>query len=159
MQKLVKKNLVNHLDFENTGKVEGCEACLSGNQCKNRFSLGETVTTVMTLELVHSDLCGKWVKHLRKRRVLLTLLNDKSHYSWVYIPSQDKDQVFECFKKWQMKGENYMQTSKRVKTPWTSNGGELISKSFQAHLKTCGISHELMICKTQEQNGAADRLK
>ena len=53
MKKLVKKELVNHLDCTTTGKV--CEVKV---QSKNSFNLIETVTT-MPLELVYSDVCGK----------------------------------------------------------------------------------------------------
>ena len=58
MQKLVKRNLVNHLDCDTTGKVGVCKACLGEKQSKNSFSLSETAIT-MPLELVHSDVCGK----------------------------------------------------------------------------------------------------
>ena len=70
------------------------------------------------------------------------------------VPSQD--QVFECFKEWQAEVENY--TGQRVKTLRTDNGGEFTSKSFTAHLKACGIRHELTVPKTPEQNGVAERL-
>ena len=42
-----------------------------------------------------------------------------------------------------------------MKTLRTDNGGEFTSNSFQAHLKACGIRHELTIPKTPEQNGVA----
>ena len=75
--------------------------------------------------------------------------------TWVY-PLKTKDQVFEFFKQWQAEVENF--TGQRVKTLRTDNGGEFTSKSFQAHLKACGIRHELTIPKTPEQNGVAERL-
>ena len=74
---------------------------------------------------------------------------------WVY-PLKTKDQVFECFKEWQTEVENF--TGKKVKILRTDNGGEFTSNSFQAHLKSCGVRHELTIPKTPEQNGAAERL-
>ena len=85
----------------------------------------------------------------------LTLLDDKTHYTWVYS-LKTKDQVFECFKEWQAEVENF--TSRKVKVLRTDNGGEFISKASKAHLKACEIRHELTIPKTPEQNGAAERL-
>ena len=41
-----------------------------------------------------------------------------------------------------------------MKTLRTDNGGEFTSKIFEAHLKACGIRHELTTPKTPEQNGA-----
>ena len=52
--------------------------------------------------------------------------------------------------------ENFI--GKRVKVLRTDNGGEFTSKAFEAHLKACGIRHELTIPKTPEQNGVADQL-
>ena len=84
----------------------------------------------------------------------LTLLDDKTHYTWVH-PLKSKDQVFDKFKEWQAFVENH--SGRKVKTFRTDNG-EYLSREFQAHLKTCGIRHERTIPKTPEQNGAAERL-
>ena len=132
MQKLVKKELVDQLDYQASGEIGVCEACIGGKQCKNSFNLSKTATS-MPLELVHSDVCGKMgQKSLGGAEYFLTLLDDKTHYAWVY-PLKTKDQVFECFKEWQAEVENY--TGQRVKTLRTDNGGEFTSKSFTAHLK------------------------
>ena len=112
--------------------------------------------TSKPLELVHSDVCGKMgQKSIGGAEYFLTLLDDKTHYAWQY-PLKTKDQVFERFKEWQAEVENF--TGEKVKTLRTDNGGEFTSKRFQAHLKACGIKHELTIPKTPEQNGVAERL-
>ena len=155
MQKLARKELVNHLDYNTSGEIGFCEACTGGKQCKNTFKSSETETS-MPLELVHSDLCGKMgQKSLGGAEYFLTLLDDKTRYTWVY-PLKTKDQAFDCFKEWQAEVEN--RTGRRVKILRTDNGGEYTSRKFQDHLKTCGIRHELTIPKTPEQNGAAERL-
>lgn len=155
MQKLVKKQLVSQLDYDTSGEIGVCEACIGGKQCKNSFKSSKTVTS-MPLELVHSDVCGKMGhKSIGGAEYFLTLLDDKTHYTWVY-PLKTKDQVFDRFKEWQAEVENF--TGQRVKTLRTDNGGEFTSNSFQAHLKACGIRHELTIPKTPEQNGVAERL-
>ena len=155
MQKLVREGLVNQLDYTMSGGIGVCEACIGGKQCKNSFKPSKTVTS-KPLELVHSDVCGKMgQKSLGGAEYFLTLLDDKTHHAWVY-PLKTKDQVFEFFKQWQAEVENF--TGQRVKTLRTDNGGEFTSKSFQAHLKACGIRHELTIPKTPEQNGVAERL-
>ena len=74
---------------------------------------------------------------------------------WVY-PLKTKDQVFERFKEWQAEVETF--TGKKVKALRSDNGGEYTSNAFQAHLKSCGVQHELTIPKTPEQNGVAERL-
>ena len=55
--------------------------------------------TLMPLELVHSDMCGKMgQKSLGGAEYFLTLLDDKTHYTWVY-PLKTKDEVFQRFKR------------------------------------------------------------
>ena len=84
----------------------------------------------------------------------LTLLDDKTHYMWVY-PLKTKDEVFQRIKEWQAEVEN--STGRKLKTPRTDNGGEYVSNALEDHLKTCGIRYELTIPKTPEQNGAVER--
>ena len=119
------------------------------------FQQSKTVT-LMPLELVHSDVCGKMdQKSLGGAEYFLTLLDDKTHHAWVY-PLRMKDEVFQRFREWQAEVENF--SGRKVKTLRTDNGGEFTSNNFQAHLKACGIWHELTIPKTPEQNGVAERL-
>ena len=82
----------------------------------------------------------------------LTLLDDKTHYAWVY-PLKTKDEVFLRIKEWQAEVEN--STGRKLKTLRTDNGGEYVFNALEDHLKACGIRHELTIPKTPEQNGAA----
>ena len=93
MKKLVKKDLVSQLDCDMSGGIGICKACIGGKQCKNSFKQSDT-TTLMPLELVHSDVCGKMGhKSLGGAEYFLTLLDDKTHYIWVYpwvYPSRPK---------------------------------------------------------------------
>ena len=73
-----------------------------------------------------------------------------------YTLLKTKDEVCQCFKEWQAEVEN--SRGRRVKILRTDNGGEYVSHALEAHLKTCGVRHELTILKTPEQNGAAERL-
>ena len=155
MKRLADKDLVNQLDYDMSGEVGVCEACIGGKQCKNGFKSSQTVTSV-PLELVHSDVCGKMgQKSLGGAEYFLTFVDDYTHYTWVY-PLKTKDQAFEMFKEWHAEVEKFK--GLRVKTLRTDNGGEFTSKRFQAHLKSCGVRHELTIPKTPEQNGVAERL-
>ena len=62
----------------------------------------------------------------------LTLMDDKTHYTWVY-PFKTKNEVYDKFRKW--KAEVKTRTGKRFQILRTDNGGEYTSKQFQAHLK------------------------
>ena len=45
-------------------------------------------------------------KSLGGAEYFLTLLDNKTHYVWVY-PLKTKDQVFECIMEWQAEVENF----------------------------------------------------
>ena len=113
IQKVVKKGMVNKLDYDTSCEIGIGEACIGGKQCKNSFMSSKTKTSV-PLELVHSDVCGKiGHKSLGGAEYFLTFLDDKTQYTWVY-PLKTKDQVFEHFMEWQEEVENF--TSWKVKT-------------------------------------------
>ena len=93
MRKLVREELVDHLDYSTSEEIGICEARIGGKQCKSAFDQSKRVT-LMPLELVHSDVCGKMgQKSLGGAEYFLTLLDDKTHYTWVY-PLKTKDKVF-----------------------------------------------------------------
>ena len=58
MKKLVRKELVNRLDYDSSREVGFCEACIGGKQHNNSFKPSKTETS-MPLELMHSDVRGK----------------------------------------------------------------------------------------------------
>ena len=51
-----------------------------------------------------------------------------------------------------------IESGKTLKILRTDNGGEFTSSEFEAYLKTEGVRHELIILKTPEQNGTAERM-
>ena len=46
MQKLARKELVNHMDYNTSRDVGFCEACVGGKQHKNSFKLSSTETSM-----------------------------------------------------------------------------------------------------------------
>ena len=106
LKKLVREEMVNQLDYDVSGGVGICESCIGGKQCKSSFSLSTTQTSE-PLELVHSDLCGKMgKKSLGGAEYLLTFLDDKTHYTWVYA-LKTKDQVYNKFKEWKAEDQDW----------------------------------------------------
>ena len=47
---------------------------------------------------------------------------------------------------------------KRIRKLRTDNGGEYVSKEFEAHLKSKRIFHEVSVPHSPEQNGVAERM-
>ena len=85
----------------------------------------------------------------------LSFIDDKTHFTWVYMLKK-KDEVFRKFREWKaMVGR---ESRHRLKTLRTDNGGEYTSSEFKEYLEAEGVRHELMIPKTPEQNGVAERI-
>ena len=118
MKRLVDKDLVNQLDYDMSGEVGVCEACIGGKQCKNGFKSSQTVTSV-PLELVCVE---KWDRSLRRGGVL----PDLRGRLYPLHPLKTKDQAFEMFKEWQAEVENFK--GLRVKTLRTDNGGSSLPR-------------------------------
>ena len=84
LKKLVKKKLVNQLYYDVSGGVGIHESCIGGKQCKDSFKPSTTKTSD-PLELAHSDVCGRMgKKSIGGAEYFLTLVDDKTHYTWVY---------------------------------------------------------------------------
>ena len=108
------------------------------------------------LGLVHSDACGKInVKSLSGAEYFLTFIDDKTHFTWVYV-LKHKHEVFQWFLEWKAMLERC--SGHKLKVLRTDNGGEYTSTEFKEYLKEEGIRHELTIPKTPEQNGVAERM-
>lgn len=51
------------------------------------------------------------------------------------------------------------ESGQRIGTLWTDNGGEYLSREFEAFLKLKGTCHKLTTAHTSEQNGTVERMK
>ena len=86
---------------------------------------------------------------------LLTFIDDKTPYTWVYI-LKHKDQVLEQFLEWKAMAEK--STGQELKVFRTDNGGEFTSTEFEGYLRKEGIRHKLTVSKNPEQNRVAERM-
>jgi transposase InsO family protein len=67
-----------------------------------------------------------------------------------------KSDDLDCFKKWQKRVE--CNTGCKIRSLRSDNGGEYLSCAFEDHLAEHGITHQLTIPYTPQQNGTAERL-
>ena len=88
-------------------------------------------------------------------KYFITFMDDKMHYIWIYTLKQ-KSEAFSKFLEWKAQVE--LESSFKLKTLRTDNGGEYTSNEFNEFLKREGIKHERSVPKTPGQNGVAERL-
>ena len=85
----------------------------------------------------------------------MTFVDDKTRYMWVYFLRR-KDEVFSRFLEWKAMIEKA--SDRKLKVLRSDNGRKYISNRFKEYLKSEGVTHELTVPKTPQQNGAAEQL-
>lgn len=142
-------------NYEFKNKMEACDICLKGKQCRLPFQhIGTRASE--PLELVHSDLCGPMeVESLAGSRYFFTLIDDFTHKVFIYCLKR-KDQVYETFVNFKNFVEN--QSGKKIKILRTDNGGEYCNNVLRSFLQSAGIQHQLTVPYTPQQNGVAERM-
>ena len=156
LQKLARQNLVKGLDLDHTKDIDFCETYIKGKHKKSVFPMSESHRAAEPLDLFHSDVCGKInVRSLGGAEYFLTFIDDRTHYTWVYI-LKHKDEVFDCFLRWKALVEK--SSGRKLKAIRTDNGGEYTSTMFGDYLKSEGIRHERTVPETPEQNCVAERM-
>ena len=105
LQKLAKEEFVNGFNYNVSNNVGFCESCVSGKIHWTQFPTSGRRRGDDLLSLVHSDVCGKMnVKSLSGAEYILTFIDDKTHFTWVYI-LKHKHEVFQKFMDWKMMAE------------------------------------------------------
>ncbi|SGZ28499.1 BQ5605_C027g10355 [Microbotryum silenes-dioicae] len=131
-----------------------CNTCKPAKATRTPFPTS-TSRALQPLELVHSDVLTLPEPASDGERYVVTFIDNYSRKMWVKA-LKNKSQVFETFKSWHAMIER--STGLQLRTLRTDNGGEYTSKAFINYCSTHGITRQLTIPYTPEQNGRAERL-
>ncbi len=85
-------------------------------------------------------------------RYFLTFIDDFSRKIHVYL-LKTKGETFEKFKQYKALVEN--EIGNKIKVLHSDNGGEFVSKKFDAFLAECGIQRQTSAPDSPQQNGVA----
>ena len=156
LDNIVHKKLVTGINLLKASKMSFCQSCVEGKMCRKPFKSADSPCSAKKLDLVHSDVCGPMqTESFGGRKYFVTFIDDYSRCCAVYFLKQ-KSEVFDKFKKFEAEVTNKCGHS--IGTLRTDNGGEYLSKKFQDFLESKGITHELTMPHTPEQNGVAERM-
>ena len=73
-------------DFDSQKQISFCEACTEGKHHRSPFPVGSGTRAEETLDLVHTDVCGKLSqKSGGGAEYFVTFIDDKSRYVWLYV--------------------------------------------------------------------------
>ena len=141
MTRLAREGLLGSLTKVD---LQLCEPCLAGKACRKLF--GTTKRAAHPIELVYSDICGPMNKKARHgASYFLTLINDYSRYSYVYLLSH-RHEALDCFKRFVAEVENKHENG--LKTFRTDCELEYLSEQFKEFCEEKGILRldHLTIC-------------
>lgn len=156
VKKLVKKNnsVLNQEEASKEGTI--CSTCVLGKMKKLPFPKGETERSSRPLQLIHSDVAGPITPTSKGgSRYIVTFVDDYSRYV-VVKTMKSKDQVLEKFIEYKNNVENLH--GLKITSLRSDNGGEYVSKEFKDFLIQNGISRQLTVPRTPQQNGVAEKM-
>ena len=156
LSKLMEDNLVEGLEYKQSGDKEVCKPCVEGKHHKQKFPKVGGTRASEVLELVHTDVCGKMeTESLSGKEYFISFIDDKSRHTWTY-PIKRKSDSYSIFLEWKSQVER--SKDMKLKKLRSDNGGEYISHEFEEYLRKEGIIHQRTVRKTPEQNGVAERM-
>ena len=114
-------------------------------------------------ELIHSDLSGKFsVQSLGKSYYYLSLIDDKTRFTWVRFLREKSDAV-KCIKDFVKERKTQAQTTTDTATTTggilcfrTDGSGEYVNHELREYFKSEGIIHEMSPPYSHESNGIAE---
>jgi len=140
--------------FDNKGSYEPCDVCFRAKQSRLSFPLSRN-KAASCFELIHCDIWGAYkVKSLNGAHYFLTIVEDASRGTWVYL-MRNKSEASELVMNFCAMVEN--QFSKRVKVIRSDNGKEFTSGAMKQFYNEKGIMHETSCVDTPQQNGRVER--
>nr|GEU40303.1 retrovirus-related Pol polyprotein from transposon TNT 1-94 [Tanacetum cinerariifolium] len=107
------------------------------------------------LHLLHMDLYGLMrVKSINGKRYVLVIVDDYSHYTWVYF-LRSKDKAPEVIKAFLKKIQVLLQATFIIIR--TNNGIKFKNRVLKEYFNSVGISHHASFVRTPQQNGVVQQ--
>ena len=129
------------------------EYFLTGKTTRKPF--GKGTRAEISLQLIHSKIYGPMSVRARHGALyFITFIDDFTRYGHVYLNSH-KSKTLDCFKRYINLVEN--QLDKKIKTLKIDQGREYLLERFKYLCDEKGISRQLTIPGTPQQNGVAER--
>ncbi|GJQ73083.1 hypothetical protein Trydic_g1713 [Trypoxylus dichotomus] len=155
LRKLVREEMVTGMNILNSKYESDCEICILGKMTKLPHK-DTRKRAKKPLELVHSDVCGpitpvSWNGGM----YFVTFTDDYTHFNQTFI-LQRKSEVFEKFKAYEATATNHF--GRRILRLRCDNGKAYLSDNFKHFCEEKGISLELTVPYTPEQNGVSARM-
>ncbi|GJR46727.1 retrovirus-related pol polyprotein from transposon TNT 1-94 [Tanacetum coccineum] len=132
-----------------------CSACAICKSMKKPHKPKSEDTNQEKLYLLHMDLCGPMrVASVNGKKYILVIVDDYSRFTWVkFLRSKYEapDFIIKFLKMIQV----------RLKVPVRrirkDNGTKFVNQTFREYYEKVGISHEVFVARSPQQNGVIER--
>lgn len=154
--KIKNNNLVNGMQFANSGNDSLCEICVKSKlKCLPYFF--KSTKSSRILEIIHTDVCGPITPTSHNGNCyFVTFVDDYSRFVMVYV-IRHKSEVFNCIKDYEAKVTSLF-CGKKISKINCDNGGEYCSKNFIEFCSQKGIQICYTPPYTPQLNGVAERM-
>lgn len=150
---LSNKERVYGLDIPMKDRGMSCDVCNKSKIHTLPFAEGTRAKNI--LELVHTDICGPMsVKSYGNARYFVTFIDDATRYI-VVVMLKSRSEVLTEFKKFQLRVEK--ETGRKIIKLRSDNAKEYVSKEFNSYIESQGITRQLSVAHTPQQNGVPER--
>jgi len=155
IKKLAKGGSVVGMKTTNGPSSHSCDIC---NQCKAHHQpFGNATHRVKNaLERVHTDVCGPMkTSTIKGCQYYLVLVDDATRHVTAYCMTNKSDTITHIKQYVEFWEHN---KAKKVRYIRSDNGGEYTSTELKVFCAKHGITHELTVPYTPQQNGVAERM-
>lgn len=157
VQYAIRKGLVTGVQLDSTSSAEFCEACVKAKSTHKPFPKETSRHTIKYGGVVHTDLWGPaQMVSVAGSSYYMSFTNDYLHKSQMVF-LKHKSEALEAFKQYE-KRLTTQHDRLHIKMLHSDRGGEYLSTNFDTYLKDHGITRELTVHDSPQQNGVVERL-
>ena len=138
-----------------TAPTPHCQPCVMGKHHRSPIPHKASNRAVQPLYRVHMDLCGPLPRGYKGQLYLMLIVDDCTRFTWMTALTH-KSEAFTQFKAYVAAAEAEF-PGRTVAHLRSDNGGEFISKEWDAWLAVHGTVRERTVAHSPFQNGVTER--
>ncbi|KAL4347752.1 hypothetical protein GQ457_17G011290 [Hibiscus cannabinus] len=151
---LTTMNKMHFANFVDHACVQNCTICPLAKQTRLPFPTS-TSRSAVPFELIHIDLWGPYrVSTHSHHRYFLTIVDDCSRMTWVYLLRVKNDDVLYLKQFLTLVKTQFSSNTKIIRS---DNGTEFFNSACSTLFTTLGLVHQSSCVHTPQQNGVVER--
>lgn len=154
IRKMESEGLVDGLVIVECGIKETCDVCMKGKLTRLPFPKQSLTKSLVTLDLIHSDVCSLPVVTPNGKGLLVTFIDDYSRFTVICLLRYKSEVEIKLTEFVEFVKTKFDRKPKVIRS---DRGGEYIGKDVENLLISQGIQIQLTAGYSPQQNGVAER--